>query len=178
MELEKIKKYSGYVEKFSTAVGTIAFAAIVVLVLMNVVDVFMAQLFNTRFLGSVELSQRFLMCAVFGGFAYAQSKKAHITMTLIIVRLPRVLRFVIFTFMSILSLGVLVMLTYAAFQQTGISIESNYVTEVLKFPLWPFYVVECISLVAFCIAMVFDIFTYALAIFREDVAEMVQEQWT
>lgn len=177
MELEKIKKYSGYVEKFSTAVGTIAFAAIVVLVLMNVVDVLMAKILNVRFLGSVELSQRFLMCAVFGGFAYAQSKKAHITMTLIIVRLPRALRFIIFTLMSILSFVVLVMLTNAAFQQTGISINSNYVTEVLKFPLWPFYVVECISLVAFCITMAFDIFTYFLAIFRDDVAEMVQEYW-
>ena len=178
MVLDRIKKIGGYVDKLSTGVGAISFFCIAALVIMNVVDVFLSQLFNVRILGAVELSQRLLMCSVFAAFAYAQSKKSHITMTLIVAKLPRVPRFIIFTLMSVLSLGTIVLMTYAAWAQTVISFESAYVTEVLKVPLWPFFVVETVSMAIFAVATLYDTIVYAIAIFRQDVAEHVQKDWT
>lgn len=178
MVLEKIKKIGNYVNKGSTAVGGISFFCIIALTLMNVVDVFISQLFNVRILGAVELSQRLLMCSVFSAFAYAQSTKSHINMTLIVARLPRVPRFVIFTLMSILSLATIILMTYAAWSQTVISFESAYVTEVLKVPLWPFFVVETISMAVFAVATLYDTVVYGIAIFSQDVAEHVQKDWT
>ena len=100
LDIEKFKKFSAKTERFTKAVGYISFVCVIVMMLMNVVDVLLGKLFNKPIIGAYELTQRILMCAVFAAFAYGQSKKAHINMTIVIARFPRPVRFVIFSIMS------------------------------------------------------------------------------
>jgi len=178
LDIEKFKKFSAKTERFTKAVGYISFVCVIVMMLMNVADVLLGKLFNKPIIGAYELTQRILMCAVFAAFAYGQSKKAHINMTIIIARFPRPVRFVIFSIMSLLSIFAAGALTYAAYVQTGVTIESGYVTEVLYIPLWPFYIVETIAMGVFTLALIYDTILYIIAIWREDFAKMIQSKWS
>ena len=176
--MEKVQKFHTRVGRFTQAVALISFICVVVMMLMNVADVLMGYLFSTHILGAYELTQRLLMCAVFTAFAYGQSKKSHINMTIVIVHFPRPLRFALFTLMSILSVLAAGVMTYAAAVQTGVSASTGYMTEVLYIPLWPFYVVETVAMGIFTLALIFDTVLSFIAIFREDYAKMIQAEWS
>ena len=178
MQIEKVKNFSAHIEKVTKGVAWISFVCVVVMMLMNVVDVIIGYLFSKHILGAYELTQRLLMCAVFTAFAYGQSKKTHINMTIVIAKFPRAVRFVIFTVMSILSVLAAGAMTYAAGVQTGVAISTGYMTEVLYIPLWPFYVVETVAMAIFTLALIYDTVLYVVAIFRDDFAEMVQADWS
>ncbi len=176
--MEKVKKISAGMEKFTTAVGYFSFICVVAMMLLNVGDVVLNKIANKNILGAYEITQRLLMCAVFASFAYAQSKKAHINMTIIIEKFPRAIRFIVFTLMSLLSVAASAAMTWAAYLQTMDCVAKGYVTEVLYIPLWPFYVVEIIAMAIFTITIIYDTILYAIAIKRDDYAEMIQKDWT
>ncbi len=176
--MEKVKKISAGMEKFTTAVGYFSFICVIAMMVLNVGDVALNKIINKNIIGAYEISQRLLMCAVFASFAYAQSKKAHINMTIIIEKFPRVIRFAVFSLMSILSIVASGAMTWAAYLQTLDCIAKGYVTEVLYIPLWPFYVVEIIAMAIFTITIIYDTILYIIAIFRDDYAEMIQKDWT
>lgn len=177
MNLEKVKNLSRHIGMFTKGVGWISFICVIAMMLMNVIDVAMG-LFNSRFVGAYELTQRLLMCAVFTSFAYGQSKKAHINMTILIAMLPRALRFTLFTLMSVLSIVAAGAMTYAAGVQTSVAIMQGYMTEVLYIPLYPFYIVETVAMAIFTLTIIYDTVIYAIAIFRDDFAKMVQAEWS
>lgn len=176
--MEKVKKISAKIEKFTTAIGYVSFVCVAAMMLLNTADVLFHSIFNKNIIGSYDITQRLLMCAVFCSFAYAQSKKAHINMTLIIAKLPRAPRFIIFSLMSLLSAAVSGAMTWAAYVQTIDCIKKGYVTDVIYMPLWPFYVVMTIAMAIFTLTILYDTVLYIIAIKREDYAEMIQEDWT
>ena len=176
--MEKVQKFHTAVGRFTQAIAIISFICVVVMMLMNVVDVVIGYLFQTHVLGAYELTQRLLMCAVFTAFAYGQSKKSHINMTIVIVHFPRPLRFTLFTIMSILSVLAAGAMTYAAAVQTGVAVSTGYMTEVLYIPLWPFYVIETAAMALVTLALIYDTILSAIAIFREDYAKMIQAEWS
>ena len=176
--IEKVKRFDAHVDRFTGWVATISFICVVVMMLMNVADVIIAFLFQTHILGAYELTQRLLMCAVFTAFAYGQSKKSHINMTIIIVHFPRPLRFIIFSLMGVLSVIAAGAMTYAAAVQTGVAVNAGYMTEVLYIPLWPFYVIETVAMALFTLALIYDTVLSVIAIFREDYAKMIQSEWS
>ena len=176
--MEKAQKFHTAVSRFTQAIALISFVCVMAMMLMNVADVIIGYLFNTHVLGAYELTQRMLMCAVFTAFAYGQSKKSHINMTIVIVHFPRPLRFILFTLMSILSVLAAGAMTYAAAVQTGVAISTGYMTEVLYIPLWPFYVIETVSMGIFTLALIYDTILSFIAIFREDYAKMIQAEWS
>ena len=176
--MEKAKRISAKVEKFTTAVGYISFVCVAAMMLLNTADVLYHTLFNKNIIGAYDITQQLLMCAVFCSFAYAQSKKAHINMTLIVAKLPRALRFILFSLMSVLSVVVSGATTWAAYMQTLDSINKGYVTDVIYIPLWPFNVVMIIAMAIFTLTIAYDTVLYCIAIKRDDFAEMIQEDWT
>ncbi len=176
--MEKVQRFNAGVHRFTQAIALISFVCVLLMMLMNVADVIMGYLFQTHILGAYELTQRMLMCAVFTAFAYGQSKKSHINMTIIIVHFPRPLRFIIFTLMGILSVLAAGAMTYAAAVQTGVAVSTGYMTEVLYIPLWPFYVIETAAMGIFTLALIYDTILSVIAIFREDYAQMIQADWS
>ena len=109
---------------------------------------------------------------------YTSVRITLINMTIIIEKFPRVIRFAVFSLMSILSIVASGAMTWAAYLQTLDCIAKGYVTEVLYIPLWPFYVVEIIAMAIFTITIIYDTILYIIAIFRDDYAEMIQKDWT
>ena len=175
---EKIKKINGAVEKFTTGVACISYVCVIALMLMNTADVLMSLFINKNIIGAYEISQRLLMCAVFCCFAYAQSKKQHICMSLVVKHYPRFIRFFCFSLMSLLSVVVSAAVTWSAWVQMNDMIARNFTTEVLYIPLWPFYLVMAIGMAIFTLTVLYDTVIYGIAMFSQDTADMVQADWT
>lgn len=178
MSIEKVKSISAKMTKFTTAVGWVSFICVLAMMFMNVADVLLTKLFQKPVIGAYELTQRMLMCAVFASFAYGQSKKSHINMTLIIAKFPRTVRFIIFTLMGVLSTAAAAAMTWAALLQGNVALETGYMTEVLYIPLYPFYYIEFVAMAIFTVTLAYDTVLSAIAIGREDFAEMIQADWS
>jgi len=175
--LDTFKRINNVVGKFTKVVCYISFIGIIAIVLLNVADVILAKTFKP-ILGAYEITQRLLLCTVFASFAYAQTKKTHINMTILVERFPRVIRFILFTLMSILSIFAAGALMYAAFYQGGVSYDLGTATEVLYIPLYPFFYVQALAMAAFVIVLVFDTVMSFISIFKEDFATYVMSGWS
>ncbi|MDR0491639.1 MAG: TRAP transporter small permease [Oscillospiraceae bacterium] len=175
--LETFKKIGNVVGKFSKAICLISFLGVIAILLLNVADVVLAKTYKP-ILGAYEITQRLLLCTVFASFAYAQTKKTHINMTILIVRYPRAVRFAFFTIMSVLSVFAAGVLAYAAFYQGGTSLDAGTATEVLLIPLYPFFYVEALAMAAFAVVLLYDTVMSFISIFKDDFARHVMSEWT
>ena len=174
--LDKYKRFENVLGKCTKVICYISFVGLLAIMLLNVADVFMAKFF-TPIIGAYEITSRLLLCTVFAAFAYAQTKKSHITMTLIVARFPKTLRFVLFTLMSYLSVVMAALLTYAALYQGNVAREGGTTTDILFIPLYPFFYIQAIAMTAFTVTLLFDAILSTIAIFRGDFAEHVAESW-
>ena len=175
--LDTLKKVENVVGRFTKAICYVSFVGIIAIVLLNVADVVLAKV-HKPVLGAYEITQRLLLCTVFASFAYAQTKKTHINMTILIEKFPRSVRFVIFTLMSLLSVFAAGALSYAAFYQGGVAFELGTATEVLYIPLYPFFYVQAVAMAAFVIVLLFDTIMSVIAIFNEDLAKHIMSGWS
>ncbi len=166
------------IHKLANAVSWVSFACFLAICLLTVADVIGQRVFNHPILGAYEIVERLMLCAVFCAFAYGQTEKAHINMTLVIEKLPRVPQMIIFSIMAVLSVGMAAVLTYAAGVQIGVAMKAETVTGMLHIPLWPFYIVECAAMAVFTVTLIYDAALAVGAIFSEELAEDVRAGWT
>lgn len=176
--METIKKIGSITGKVTKGVGWISFVCVLAMMLVNVADVCMNKIFHNPILGTYEITQYLLLSSVFCAFAYAQTKKTHINMTIIIVHFPAKLRFIIFTLMNVLSVVISAMLCYAAFGYALSAMAINKVSEVLYFPIYPFYFIESLAMAVFTIALIYDTVLSALAIGKDECAQLVMKDWS
>ena len=171
-------KIKPYVNKVAEYVSYVSFVCFIAIGLLTVIDVIGQRVFNHPILGAYELVERLMLCAVFCAFAYGQTQKSHINMTLVIDKLPRVPQMIIFSVMSVISVGMAAVLTYAAGVQVGVAHRAGTVTGMLHIPLWPFYIVECAAMAIFSAVLLYDAALAIGAIFSEELAEDVRSSWT
>lgn len=172
-----MKKIGTILKKISNTVAIVSFVGVALLMLLNVADVAINKISGQSIVGAYEISQCTLMCAVFASFAYGQVTKTHITMTLIIERLPGRAKFIPFFLCSAVSTVMAAILTYATFYQAGRQVASRAMSDILHFPLAPFYYVEAVCMVVFCAMLCYDTVLALMAIFRTDCAELVASDW-
>jgi TRAP-type C4-dicarboxylate transport system permease small subunit len=172
-----MKKIGVVIHKVTDIVAMVSIAGVVLLMLLNVVDAVITKLFATSILGAYEISENVLMCTVFAAFAYGQTKKTHVHMTLIIGKLPGRIKFIPYALCSLISTAMAVALAYAAFYQAARKLATSTVTGILHFPVYPFYYVNGVCLILFSLVIFYDTIISVLAIFRKDYAAVVSSNW-
>lgn len=172
-----MKKLGSLLDRTSNIVAIISYLAVAVLVLLNVADIAASKIAGTSIQGAYEISECVLMCAVFASFAYGQTKKTHVHMTLFIAKLPGRLKFIPFCLCSLLSTAMAGFLTYASFYQANRQFTTNTVTGILHIPLFPFYYLEAVCMVIFVLTLLYDALLALFAIFRQEYGELVVAKW-
>jgi TRAP-type C4-dicarboxylate transport system permease small subunit len=171
-------KIGKVVNKATFIVSLVSYAGVVAIMLLNVVDVLLTKLFAKPISGAYEITECLLLCTVIASFAYAQSKKAHINMTILIRVFPKTLRFLIFGLMGLLSTGTAAAVGYAAVLQALSAMDKGTVTSVLMIPMYPFYYIEAAAMFIFALALLYDTLLAFAAIFSKKFAEIVTSTWT
>jgi TRAP-type C4-dicarboxylate transport system permease small subunit len=171
-------KLGKIVNKATFIVSLVSYAGVVAIMLLNVTDVLLTKLATKPISGAYEITESLLLCTVFASFAYAQSKKAHINMTILINVFPRVLKFLIYGLMGLLSAAVAAVVGYAAVLQAASAIDKGTVTSVLMLPMYPLYYVEAAAMFIFALSLLYDAALSFAAVFSKKHAELVTSSWT
>lgn len=172
-----MKKIGSALNKLSSIIAIISFATVGVMVLLNVADVVIDKVTGGSIQGAYEISECLLMCAVFASFAYGQTQKTHVHMTLFIAQLPGRLKFIPFAFCSLVTTVMSAIVTYASLIQANNKAATNSVTGILHIPYAPFYYLEVVCMVVFTLVLLYDLILSILAIFKDDYAELVSGTW-
>jgi TRAP-type C4-dicarboxylate transport system permease small subunit len=154
-------------------VSIVSYGGVVAIMLLNVVDVLMTKTLHKSFTGAYEISEVLLLCTVMASFAYGQSKKTHINITLIVRILPRFLKFFVFGLMELLSTATAFAVGYAAVVQAKSSMVKGAVTSVLLIPLYPFYYIEAIAMFVFSLVLFYDAVLVIMAAFSNRHEDLV-----
>ena len=168
-----MKKIGKFVDTTTFMVSLVSYGGVIAIMLLNVIDVLMTKTLNRSFTGAYEISEVLLLCTVMASFAYGQSKKTHINITLIVKIFPRSLKFLVFGLMELLSTATAFAVGYAAVVQAQSSIVKGAVTSVLLIPLYPFYYIEAIAMFVFSLALLYDTVLVLMAAFSNKYADMV-----
>lgn len=171
-------KLGKIIDKTTFIVSLVSYAGVVAIMLLNVLDVLLTKLATKPISGAYEITESLLLCTVFASFAYAQSKKAHINMTILINIFPKALKFLIYGLMGLLSAGVAFVVGYAAVQQALSAIDKGTVTSVLMLPMYPLYYIEAGTMFVFTLALLYDAVLSFTAMFSKKHEDIVTSTWT
>lgn len=170
----KVKKWT---DNAALAVAVISVIGYIAIVLLTFADIIGKKVFNTPISGTYELVERMMLIAVFSSFAYAQTQRSHINVTIIVERLPRRFKHAVLGLMSLLSVAISATLSYAAYRQSGLSLADSTVTGVLYIPLFPFFVIETIAMVFFTIILIIDTYIIFAGMWNQKWYELVNKEF-
>ncbi|MCL1828047.1 MAG: TRAP transporter small permease [Oscillospiraceae bacterium] len=176
--MNAIKNAGTWLKRATTLISVITYAGFFAIMLLIVADVTLRKLLNSPIPGAYEIVQYALMASVFASFAYCQSERGHVHITMIIRLMPQKLRFAAYSFTGLLSAVIAGYLGYAAIRQANQAFEANYTTGLLKFAVFPFFWIMAITMFLFTVAIFFDVIRSVIAIFNRDFADEIQKDWS
>ncbi|MCL1828561.1 MAG: TRAP transporter small permease [Oscillospiraceae bacterium] len=175
--METIKNIKSLMNKVTWIISLVAYGGFIALTAIIVADVFLRFIFNNPIVGSYEIVQYVLMMAVFASFAYCQSLRGHIHVTMFIMLMPRKLKFSLYSITGLLSAGMAGLTGYAAALQAIMAKDSGYLTQILRIELYPFMWVECFGMATFAVVLLFDAICSGFAVFSKEFADEIQAEW-
>ena len=172
-----IKKIDKLIYRISAYVGSVSYIATIAMIVLNLVDIVLTKFFANNVQGAYELTERLLMVLVFASLAYGEMNEAHIHTTLFIAKFPRVVKFLIYGITSALATGAAIFWAYGLRIQISESIRKNTITDVLKIPLYPFYIIALICVIIFIITLAWHTVQTFMAIKNDDCANEITKTW-
>jgi TRAP-type C4-dicarboxylate transport system permease small subunit len=172
-----IKKLGDILGRFTGVVNVISYVSMGFMVLLTVADVLLRYFFNSPITGAYEVNQYALLVAVFASLSHAQTSKGHVNVTVLLVKFPRRIKYVVYTLVSAMGALVVAAASIAAGRQAQIAAARGYITSTLKFVTAPFIWAQCLLLGVFALAILYEAVCGAAAIFDDAMAQDVSEDW-
>lgn len=151
-----IAKKFNLLEKWMNGVGVTIVAAMMLLVVVNILGRY---LFNSPFETTLEFTEFFMLAIVYLGLSYTQSRKANIVIDLLTVRLSRRGRAVCDL---IAYLGCFALFALIVWHGTRMFIDSYEMREItmgrVELPVYPSKLLVPVGSFVACIRFVIDIF--------------------
>ena len=127
------------INQVSRVAGALAAIFMLAMVALTVADVFLRYLFNAPILGSVELTEYFMVIAGFLGLAWCALKGGHVKVDLIINHLPPRFQAITDSITLILAMTVVPLLAWQGFAQARYTLLHKSASPILDIPAYPFY---------------------------------------
>ncbi|MDY7038077.1 MAG: TRAP transporter small permease [Thermodesulfobacteriota bacterium] len=148
--------------KVCNGIGAWSLMAVTIL---TTIDVCLRYLLARPIRGTYEVTEFMLCVLVFFGLAYTAVRKGHVSVSLVVSRLPRRARSIVDSITHFLSMGLICIMAWRGFMQAKIYWHQNLTSAILHVPVFPF-----LCVVAFGCAMLFLIL---LADFFESLSQVV-----
>ena len=146
------------IKRVNQWLATVAVVLIFVMMVSITADVCLRYFANKPILGVVELNRMLLVLVVFFTLGYAQVRKQHINVGLLLNLMSPKRRIIVETLELLLALVVVGFFTYGsiltAYKST---IEGEYEMGVASFPVWPGRIALAIGLLMLCMQYLADI---------------------
>lgn len=141
------------IESVSHAINVVAMAVLLAMVLLTVADVVGRYFFNRPVTGTTELTELMVVVVGFLGLAWCAVKGAHLTVDLLMSRLPPKFGAIVDIFTYSAGLVLCVIIAWRNFIE-GINVERlGYTTALIELPEFPFYWVIGFGFALLCVVM-------------------------
>ena len=153
--LETVEKFSFALSRIINGVGI---CLIMAMMFLTVSDVLLRYLFNHPIPGSYEVIKFMMLIVVFYGLAYTAMKRGHISIDLLLTRLPDRAQALINTITWALSFGLFCLVTWRSLLLTKTMWQRGDVSTDLLFPIAPILLFAAVGLVALCLVLLGNLF--------------------
>jgi TRAP-type C4-dicarboxylate transport system permease small subunit len=162
------KTVAGHLDQASRALGKVAnplsyillYVGAVILTAMMVlvaVAVIMRYVFNNPILGDLEVITFMLVGLISFSLAYCAVMKGHVSVTVLVTRLPYRAQVIISFFMNLITLGFIVMIAWYSVEQAIVLWRRSAATIIFKVPIFPFALVLAFGSGVFALVMVVEL---------------------
>lgn len=166
--LEKVARATERVANpLSHITDSMARGVLVVMVFLITADVILRYFFNRPIKGSYELVEFMLVLLVFLGLAYTQTKKGHLSITLLTSSLSAGTQAVINSATYLLCLGGFILITWRSIAQAEFLRAEGTCSGVLYIPNFPFLWVVAFGSALLCLVFVIDFIDSLAGVLRD-----------
>lgn len=161
------------VNALTRASAFLAVLCIVIMMLATIADVTSRILTSKPISGVYESGEVMMVAIVFLSLGYAESKRAHVSVTLLTARLPRKAASILTSVGLIIVLAVVVWMVLASFARAEMSIVNNeFRYGLVAIPIWPARIVVVVGLVGYLLELCFRLIDTVLG------TDVVEDQLT
>jgi len=129
------------INQASRVAAFITTVTLVAMVMLTVIDVFLRFVFRAPILGSVEITEYMMVTAGFLGMAWCAQKGGHVVVGILVDRLPKRIQHIFDCITLSVGLAIVPLVIWQSFAQSGLCLEENYTSDLLKIPQFPFYII-------------------------------------
>jgi TRAP-type C4-dicarboxylate transport system permease small subunit len=165
-----IKRISGKLGWLSAKLAHVGALALFVMMCLTTADVIGRYLFNRPITGVFEVTEYLVLILIFSFIGYTQSKKGHVAVDLLLVKLPRRIRTFIEIVNHLICLLLMGLITWMGVQKALELKEVGEASPNLQIPAYPFVFFLVLGCAVMCIELVRDILELIPSGNQEDAA--------
>jgi TRAP-type C4-dicarboxylate transport system permease small subunit len=143
-----------WISRIGIIISSVILAAMMCL---TAVDVILRYCFNKPLGWSYEITELLLVFIVFSGLLYVQMKKGHVSVDILVSRLPAKSKYIVEVIVTIISFVLVSLMAWQTFVAVQGQMESNLSTGILRMPIYPFVVVAACGIAMLCLGFLKDI---------------------
>lgn len=151
------------IHRLSRILVLAAGAVLALMMFLTVADVILRYFFNQPILGAFELTEFMMAIVVFCGVAYAQMKKAHINVDVLINTLGVKTRRTLGAFTCLLGSGLFSLMTWQAIVHAVKISKAGQVSRELGLPISAFILMAAFGTAILCLVLLVD----SVSLFKE-----------
>ena len=137
----------------SRAFAAVAAAVLASMMFLMITDVFCRYVLNRPILGAFEITEFMMVMLVFFSIGYAQQKKAHISVDVLVLKLPRRTQQIFQAIGSFLGLGLFSLMTWQIVLHALRVYRAHQRSIDLGLPVFPFTLMAALGAAIFCLTL-------------------------
>jgi TRAP-type C4-dicarboxylate transport system permease small subunit len=141
------------IRRLSAVLANIAAATLAMMMFLMVADVVGRYVGNSPILGAFEITEFMMIVLLFFSVGYAQTRKAHINVDVLILKLPKNVRRFLQTIGSLLGLGLFSLIAWQAVMHATRIYKAQQRSIDLGLPVFPFILVAALGTAVFCLTL-------------------------
>ncbi|HWU36256.1 MAG TPA: TRAP transporter small permease [Candidatus Acidoferrum sp.] len=153
-----IVTFRRWTRRLCIALATLGAVALMVMMFLITLDVIGRDVFSNAILGTFEIVEYLMIPTVFLALAYGQFEDVHINVDVAIQFMSQRKRAALNVVTLLMTLGVFLPMAWVSYLQAMKVYDQKLVSTVLLIPRWPFQVLALVGVVAYCLAIMTDLF--------------------
>jgi len=152
--------------------NTIGVSVLLVMMGLTATDVLLRYIFNSPIEGTYEAIELMMAVVFCFGIAYTQRQKGHVSVNLITLKLSKKKQAIIKSFISAISLGLFVLITWQSFLKANVAFHSGETTyggvgPFGHIPISPFVYLTSAACLTLCLELLVDLITSLTEVVRK-----------
>ena len=146
-----IQKVSNKLKLFSSSLAYLGAIALLGMMCLTTADVIGRYIFNSPVVGAYELTEFLVLILIFSYLAYTQSMGSHVSVELIVNKLPRTTQIILHVFNHTVSLIIWGLIAWKGFENAVEQMGTGEISPNLAVPNYPFIFFLSLGCFVMCI---------------------------